>query len=110
MGQGNATKTGITIGLDLGDRYTHVCVLDEGGAVLERQRVLTRPASLRRLLASYPPSRVVLEVGAHSPWVSRLVSEVGHEAVVAPPTRSQTTSAPAPPVASTSAAARSPLR
>jgi len=87
MGQGNATKTGMTIGLDLGDRYTHVCVIDEDGAVAERQRVLTRPASLRRLLSSYPPSRVVLEVGAHSPWVSRLVSELGHEAVVANPRR-----------------------
>jgi transposase len=87
MGQGNATKTELTIGLDLGDRFTHVCVIDEEGAVAERQRVLTRPTSLRRLLASYPASRVVLEVGAHSPWVSRLVSEVGHEAVVANPRR-----------------------
>jgi transposase len=87
MGQGNAGKTGITIGMDLGDRFTHVCVLDEAGAVAERRRVLTRPASLRRLLASYPASRVVLEVGAHSPWVSRLVSESGHEAVVANPRR-----------------------
>lgn len=87
MGQGNARKTGITIGLDLGDRYTHACVIDEEGAVVERQRVLTRLMSLRRLLESYPPSRVALEVGAHSPWVSRLVGELGHEAVVANPRR-----------------------
>lgn len=87
MGQGNATKTGMTIGMDLGDRFTHVCVIDEEGAVAERRRVLTRPTSVRRLLAGYPPSRVVLEVGAHSPWVSRLVSELGHEVVVANPRR-----------------------
>jgi transposase len=73
--------------LDLGDRLTHVCVIDEEGAVAERRRVLTRPTSVRRLLASYPPSRVVLEVGSHSPWVSRLVGELGHEAVVANPRR-----------------------
>jgi transposase len=35
------------------------------------------------LLAKMPPSRVALEVGTHSPWVSRRVSELGHEAVVA---------------------------
>jgi transposase len=77
----------MTIGLDLGDRLTHVCVLDEGGEVVERLNVATRPASLRRLLAGYPPSRVVLEVGTHSPWVSRLVGELGHEPVVANPRR-----------------------
>ena len=87
MRQDNATKSGMTIGLDLGDRFTHMCVIDEDGAVAERPRVLTRPTSLRRRLASYPPSRVVLEVGTHSPWVSRLVSELGHEAVVANPRR-----------------------
>jgi NitT/TauT family transport system substrate-binding protein len=42
---------------------------------------------LRRALANYPPSRVVLEVGTHSPWVSRLVGELGHERVVANPRR-----------------------
>ena len=87
MRQDNATGTGMTIGLDLGDRLTHVCVLDEAGEVVERRQVATRPTSLRRLLASYPPSRVVLEVGTHSPWVSRLVGELGHERVVANPRR-----------------------
>jgi transposase len=77
----------MTIGLDLGDRLTHACVLDEAGEVVERRQVVTRPASLRRLLVSYPPSRVVLEVGTHSPWVSRLVGELGHERVVANPRR-----------------------
>jgi transposase len=62
-------------------------VIDEDGAVAERRRVLTRPGSLRRLLEGYPPSRVVLEVGSHSPWVSRLVGELGHEALVANPRR-----------------------
>jgi transposase len=38
-------------------------------------------------LASYAPSRVILEVGTHSPWVSRTVSRLGHEAVVANPRR-----------------------
>jgi transposase len=73
----------LTIGMDLGDRWTHVSVLDGSGQVVEESRVATQPASLRRWLAARSPSRVVLEVGTHSPWVSRIVEEVGHEAVVA---------------------------
>lgn len=30
-----------------------------------------------------PRSRIALETGAHSPWVSRLLSQLGHEAIVA---------------------------
>jgi transposase len=30
-----------------------------------------------------PQSRIALETGTHSPWVSRLLSELGHEAIVA---------------------------
>jgi transposase len=73
----------LTIGMDLGDRWTHVSVLDAAGQVVEESRVATQPAALRRWLAARAPSRVVLEVGTHSPWVSRLVEEAGHEAVVA---------------------------
>ncbi|MHB9114874.1 MAG: hypothetical protein ACYC6T_09845 [Thermoleophilia bacterium] len=28
-------QTTMTVGLDLGDRYIHVCILDEAGAILE---------------------------------------------------------------------------
>ncbi len=30
-----------------------------------------------------PQSRIALETGIHSPWVSRLLSELGHEVIVA---------------------------
>ncbi len=30
-----------------------------------------------------PRSRIALETGTHSPWVSRLLSELGHEVIVA---------------------------
>jgi hypothetical protein len=30
-----------------------------------------------------PGSRIPLETGTHSPWVSRLLSELGHEVIVA---------------------------
>jgi transposase len=86
MDQGSAmATTDRTIGLDLGDRWTHLCVVDREGRIVEESRVATAPEALRQRLAGYPPSRVVLEVGTHSPWVSRVVEELGHEGVVANP-------------------------
>ena len=35
-------KKDITAGLDLGERFSHFCVLDEAGAVLKEDRVRTR--------------------------------------------------------------------
>src|SRR5579872_3850758 len=73
----------LTVGLDLGDRSSWYCVLDEAGRVLLEQRVSTTPKALREVLGGMPRSRIALETGMHSPWVSRLLSEVGHEVIVA---------------------------
>lgn len=78
---------GLTIGLDLGDRFTEGRVLDATGEVVEAFRVRTAEPALSSRLASIPASRVVLEVGTHSPWVSRVVVRAGHEAIVANPRR-----------------------
>jgi transposase len=58
-------------------------VLDESGTVLLEQRVSTTPKALREVLGTMPSSRIALETGMHSPWVSRLLSEFGHEVIVA---------------------------
>ena len=73
----------LTIGLDLGDRSSWYCVLDERGEVVGEQKLSTTPKALRALFGAMPRSRVALETGMHSPWVSRLVSELGHETIVA---------------------------
>ncbi len=75
-------EDGRTIGLDLGDRFTEGRVLDGSGEVVEAFRVRTTEPALSARLASFPPCRVVLEVGTHSPWVSRAVTRLGHEAIV----------------------------
>ena len=90
MDKDNTSKMAVgelTIGLDLGDRFTEGRVIDDRGERVEGFRVRTTPRALSGRLASYPPSRVVLEVGTHSPWISRLVAEHGHEAIVANPRR-----------------------
>jgi transposase len=76
---------GITVGIDLGDRTSEVCVLEEGGQVQRRFRVATTATRLAKVLSRIPECRVVMEVGTHSPWVSRLVAGLGHEVIVANP-------------------------
>jgi transposase len=74
----------VTAGLDLGDRYSYLCLLDtESGEVVEEGRLRTTPEALRRRFASEPSLRIAMETGTHSPWVSRLLEECGHEVLVA---------------------------
>jgi transposase len=73
----------LTIGLDLGDRYTELCALDARGQIRATERLRTTPAALERYIAAVPRCRIVLEVGTHSPWVSRLLQRLGHEVLVA---------------------------
>ena len=87
MGKGITTRHGLTIGLDVGDKHTVGCVLSSEGEVLETFRMATTPAAVRRTLEGFEPSRVVLEVGTHSPWMSRAVEAAGHELILANPRR-----------------------
>jgi len=79
----------VFVGLDVGDKFTDVCVLDQGGAVVEGTRVHTTRRSLVRHLEEYDRARVVLEVGTHSRWVAAALVEAGHEVVVANPRQVQ---------------------
>jgi transposase len=79
----NFSQQKLTIGLDLGDRSSWYCVLDETGSVLLEQRLSTTPKAMREVFGAMPRSRIALETGMHSPWVSRLLSELGHEVIVA---------------------------
>jgi transposase len=73
----------LTIGLDLGDRSSWYCVLNENGEVVLEQRLSTTPKAMQEVFGGMPRSRMALETGTHSPWVSRLLSELGHEVIVA---------------------------
>jgi transposase len=75
----------LTAGLDLGDLYTHMCVLNESGEVVEEARIASTPKAFRQRFRTMPPARLVLEAGTHSPWASRLLESVGHEVIVANP-------------------------
>jgi transposase len=73
----------LTIGLDLGDRWSFYCVLNERGEVLREEKLATTPEAIRRTFEKVPASRIALETGTHSPWISRLLTELGQEVIVA---------------------------
>jgi transposase len=63
-----------TIGVDLGDRYSTYCVLDHGtGEERERGRLRTTPTAFEGFFRGRSGARTVVEVGTHSPWVSRIL-------------------------------------
>ena len=89
MSDGSSKQPKITAGLDLGDNYSYLCLIDtESGEVIEEGRLRTTPEALRRRFSSeQQPLRVAIEAGTHSsPWVSRVLEEeCGHEVLVANP-------------------------
>jgi len=75
----------MTAGLDLGDKYSYLCLIDtQSGEIMEEGRLRTTPEALRRRFSSEQPLRIAIEAGTHSPWVSRVLEEeCGHEVLVA---------------------------
>jgi transposase len=81
---GSRSEPKMTAGLDIGDKYSYLCLIDtESGEVVEEGRLRTNPEAFRRRFASEQPMRIAIEAGTHSPWVSRVLEECGHEVLVA---------------------------
>jgi transposase len=79
-----ARKEGpITIGMDLGDKASRYCVLGDNGEVMSEGSVATTKKAMGQLFGRMRRCRVALEVGTHSPWLSRLLSSLGFEVIVA---------------------------
>jgi transposase len=75
----------MTAGMDLGDKYSHLCLIDtQSGEIMEEGRLRTTPEAFRRRFSSERrPMRIAIEAGTHSPWASRVLEECGHEVLVA---------------------------
>lgn len=73
----------ITIGVDLGDTKHRYHVLDQAGNEIRRGSILNNMGQLSRLAREYPGARVAIEVGTHSPWISRHLAWLGCEVFVA---------------------------
>ena len=64
----NISQQKLTIGLDLGDRNSWYCVVDEAGQIRLEQRVRTNAKALQEVFAAMPRRRIAPEIGTHSPW------------------------------------------
>ena len=77
------SQVGITIGIDLGDVWSHYCTLNEDGEVVDRGRFRTNPSSVDKWFTDLPRVRIAMEAGTHSIWISEQLQELGHEVIVA---------------------------
>jgi transposase len=81
---GSKDQPHLTAGLDLGDKYSYLCLIHtQSGEVMEEGRLRTTPEAFRRRFSSERPLRIAIEAGTHSPWASRVLEECGHEVLVA---------------------------
>lgn len=77
-----------------GDRRSQICRIDqESGSIQEEGRLTTTMSSFQRTFSGLGPHLVVLESGTHSPWVARLLKQLGHEVIVANPSKVRAISA-----------------
>ena len=67
----------LTIGLDLGDKMSEVCVLDTNQKEIRSDGIATNQESFAALFATYPGATLVFEVGSQSRWVQALARESG---------------------------------
>jgi transposase len=81
---GSSEQLQMTAGLDIGDKYSYLCLIDTlSGEVREEGRLRTTPEAFRRRFVFEQPMRIAIEAGTHSPWASRVLEECGHEVLVA---------------------------
>ena len=75
-----------TVGIDIGDRFSQICVVGEQDGeveVFETTEIPSTKAAVSRYFSSRSPMVVALEVGTHSPWMSKVIEESGHEVLIA---------------------------
>jgi transposase len=76
-------KVEMTIGIDLGDVWSHYCTLNRDGEVVDRGRFRTTTKAIEKWFTDVPPARITMEAGTHSIWISAQLQELGHEVIVA---------------------------
>ena len=74
------------VGIDLGDLKHVASVLDRGsrgGLRNQRLRIIAKVCG--GCPPNFPAALIALEVGTHSPWITRFLQDLGHEVLVANP-------------------------
>ena len=81
--QRKPVDSGATIGIDLGDQWSHHCVLNEAGEIVEEGRFRTTPEALTKHFDGLERARIAMEAGTHSIWINEKLRAFGHEVIVA---------------------------
>ena len=68
------------IGFDLHKRESQICILAEGGELIER-RLRTEPQRFAEALGGRPPVQVLPESPTESEWVARCLEGVGRSGI-----------------------------
>jgi transposase len=76
-------QTRETVGIDLGDKVSRYCLLNEEGQVIEEGTFRNTESSIDKCFGAWGRTRIALETGTQSGWISRLLSSYGHEVIVA---------------------------
>ncbi len=72
------------IGMDVHKKESQLCILTEGGELIER-RVRSEPERFAAVLGDRPRARILIEASTESEWVARCLEALGHEVIVADP-------------------------
>ncbi len=75
----------LTVGVDLGDQWSHYCILGLEGETLAEGQLRTTPQEVAEFFEGLNAARVIVEVGTHSAWVQEVICGYGHEVLVANP-------------------------
>ena len=67
MAKRKGEAVGLSIGVDVSDKYSHACVLDEDVEIIEETRLRSTPAGFKRYFGAKERAMVTLEAGTHSP-------------------------------------------
>jgi transposase len=71
-----------TIGMDLGDKVSRYCIVNQAGEVVEEGSFRNQVSSIEKHFGG-EPRRIALEAGGQSAWISRELKRLGHEVIVA---------------------------
>ena len=72
------------IGIDVHKVESQICILTEGGEIVE-SRIRTQRERLAAVLGGRPRAKVLIEASTESEWVARCLEQLGHEVIVADP-------------------------
>lgn len=67
------------IGIDIGDKINSICALDDKGEELYRKNIPNNKEEMNDFFDSIEKASIVIEAGTHSPWIEKLLVDIGHD-------------------------------